>query len=65
MTVKDFKNALIIDRKITFSVQTNADNTMTELYNDQLLFNGNNYDAIADKEIKLIKIEKKHIYVII
>ena len=65
MTVEDFRNILIIDRKITISIQTKIDGIMTELYNDQLFFNNNNFRDIADKEIKFIRLEKKHIYIII
>lgn len=65
MTIENLKNVLIIDRKMTLSIQTKIDGVMTELYNDQLFFNNNNYRDIADKEIKFIKLEKKHIYIII
>lgn len=65
MTIENLKNVLIIDRKMTLSIQTKIDGVMTELYNDQLFFNNNNFRDIADKEIKFIKLEKKHIYIII
>lgn len=65
MTVEDFKNVLIKDSKVNISVQTNSDGSMKEVYNDQMLFNGNSYANVANSEIKFIKIEKKTVYIII
>lgn len=65
MTVEDFKNVLVKDSKVGISVQTSINGAIEEVYNDQMLFNGNSYANVADKEIKFIKIEKKAIYIII
>lgn len=64
MTIKDFVDNLIQDSEITISVQQKIDGKITEIYNDNNLFN-KNIAALQDKTINLIKIENKHIYIVV